>query len=67
MWYHQIYAPPEKDPHSTANSASTQVQRQMSDCTDVTDVQLQDTKAECITEYNLLATSKFLAYTLEFT
>lgn len=28
---------------------------------------VQDTKAEYISEYNLPATSKFLAYTLEFT
>lgn len=27
-------------------------------------VQLQDTKAECITEHNLPATNKFLSYTL---
>lgn len=64
MWY-QLYAPPEKDPHSKANSASRRVQRQMSDSAPMHGhVQPRDTKAECITEYSLPTTSRFLAYTL---
>jgi len=44
---HQLYAPPKKDPHSKANSASRQFQKQMSSSALVdTDFQLQDTKPE---------------------
>lgn len=61
---YRLYAAPEKDPHSKASSASKQVQRQMNDTALMdSSVQPQDTKAGCITEYNL-PTSKFLAYTL---
>lgn len=56
---YQLYAPPEKDHHSKANSASRQVQRQMSDSAVMhSSIQPQDTKAECITECNLPTTSK---------